>query len=84
MRYAVIVDGKVSSVVEWDGTFANPPVGHLVYSNIAEVGDAYDKASGTFPEHTVTAAELVTEPVVPDVAADAVIDHVEGSEHVSD
>lgn len=84
LRYAIITDGKVSAIKEWDGKFdGNEPQGYMVRSDVAELGDAYDTETGMFPDHVVTNAELVSEPALPadaPAAADGVIDHVEHTE----
>lgn len=78
MRYAIIDGGKVTSIVEWDGKLADAPEGYLARSDVAEVGDKYDMESDTFPDHVVTAAELVSEPEpAHDAEADHVIDDIE-------
>lgn len=58
MRYALIVAGVVSNIVEWDGSRQFPAAGTLVQSDAANIGDSYNGT--TFTPATVTPPPTIT------------------------
>jgi hypothetical protein len=69
-RYAIVKDGTVTNLVEWDGFSDYPVDGDLIVANSdAYIGGEYE--DGAFVAYVPTAAEIAAQEVAEAEAAEA-------------